>query len=173
MRETTDPFPSDNASLGRHGGVVQNRPGAARASDWTLRGASWADLDWLVELRAVVLEEDLTRLGRFDPVRVRQRLRGSFAPRFTRIILVDGSAVGSVAIRPDDGVWWVEHFYIDPAVQGQGIGTDILCAVVDVDRSRTLRLNVLQGSPARRLYERLGFRVDDEDDVDVFMTRHP
>ncbi|MGM1016291.1 MAG: GNAT family N-acetyltransferase [Actinomycetota bacterium] len=169
----TNAFLLDDAPDGRRGGVVQNRPGAARSIDWTLRDASWADLDWLVELRAVVLEDDLTRLGRFDPVRVRQRLRGSFDPECTRIILVDGSAVGSVAIRPDDGVWWLEHLYIDPAVQGRGIGTDILRAVVDVDRSRTLRLNVLQGSPARRLYERLGFRVDDEDDVDVLMTRHP
>jgi hypothetical protein len=31
------------------------------------------------------------------------------------------------------------------------------------------RLNVLQGSPARRLYARHGFVVESEDEVDVFM----
>jgi hypothetical protein len=36
-----------------------------------------------------------------------------------------------------------------------------------------VRLNVLRGSPARRLYERHGFTVDSEDAVDVFMVRAP
>jgi hypothetical protein len=34
-------------------------------------------------------------------------------------------------------------------------------------------LNVLQGSGARRLYERHGFVVESEDEVDVFMKRVP
>ncbi|MEU7556373.1 hypothetical protein AB0B01_29310 [Streptomyces sp. NPDC044571] len=42
------------------------------------------------------------------------------------------------------------------------------------DREGTLvRLNVLQGSPARRLYERHGFTGEAEDPVDVFMVREP
>jgi ribosomal protein S18 acetylase RimI-like enzyme len=36
-----------------------------------------------------------------------------------------------------------------------------------------VRLNVLQGSPARRLYERHGFTVESQDPVDVFMVRPP
>jgi hypothetical protein len=34
-------------------------------------------------------------------------------------------------------------------------------------------LNVLQGSAARRLYERHGFVLESEDPVDVFMVRPP
>lgn len=40
-----------------------------------------------------------------------------------------------------------------------------------LDDDGLYRLNVLQGSPARSLYERHGFVVDSQDDVDVFMTR--
>jgi hypothetical protein len=36
-----------------------------------------------------------------------------------------------------------------------------------------VRLNVLQGSAARRLYERHGVAVETEDPVDVFMVREP
>jgi hypothetical protein len=36
----------------------------------------------------------------------------------------------------------------------------------------TMRLNVLQGSAARRLYERHGFVVETQDPIDVFMVRH-
>lgn len=39
-----------------------------------------------------------------------------------------------------------------------------------LDGAGRYRLNVLRGSPARGLYERHGFVVDSEDDVDVFMT---
>lgn len=36
-----------------------------------------------------------------------------------------------------------------------------------------VRLDVLQGSAARRLYERYGFVLEREDPVDVFMVRRP
>ncbi|MFE1147143.1 hypothetical protein ACFW42_08430 [Streptomyces albidoflavus] len=36
-----------------------------------------------------------------------------------------------------------------------------------------VRLNVLSGSPARRLYERHGFTLESEDAVDVFLVREP
>jgi hypothetical protein len=35
---------------------------------------------------------------------------------------------------------------------------------------RPFRLNVLQGSPARRLYERNGFIHEHEDSIDVFLV---
>jgi hypothetical protein len=35
---------------------------------------------------------------------------------------------------------------------------------------RLFRLNVLQGSPARRLYERTGFVPEHEDSIDVFLV---
>ncbi|WP_238150699.1 GNAT family N-acetyltransferase [Kribbella sindirgiensis] len=140
---------------------------------WTLRPATLADLEQLAELRAVVMRPDLERLGRYDAQRVRQRLRDSFAPEHTQIIEVGGELSGSVSMRPAEDGRWLEHFYLDPRHQGRGLGTAVLRSVLgraDGD-GVTVRLNVLQGSPARKLYERHGFVVDDEDPVDVFMVR--
>ena len=86
--------------------------------DVTLRDSTTEDLEWLVELRAVVLRDDLTRLGVFDETRVRQRLRDAFQPELTRIVVVDDRDVGSVTVRVEDDVRWVEHFYLAPDVQG-------------------------------------------------------
>ena len=36
-----------------------------------------------------------------------------------------------------------------------------------------VRLNVLQGSAARRLYERHGFVVEAQDPIDLFLVRAP
>jgi GNAT superfamily N-acetyltransferase len=68
---------------------------------------------------------------------------------------------------------WLEHFYLAPHLQGSGIGSGVLHELLDrCDRDGVpVRLNVLQGSPARRLYERHGFTLESEDPVDVFMVR--
>ena len=137
---------------------------------WNLRPATTADVEPLTELRAVVLRPDLERLGRYDEVRVRQRFRDGFDPSHTWVIEASGAFAGSIALRPAEDGPWLEHFYLDPAWQGRGLGTAVLQHVLD-SCDGPVRLNVLQGSPARRLYERHGFIVDSEDAVDIFMTR--
>jgi len=139
---------------------------------WKLRPSTTADATWIAELRAVVLLDDLDRFGRYDPVRVRQRFLDAFDPASTSVIVIDGEDAGSIALRSDDaGAVWIEHFYLDPVFQGRGIGSGVLAQMLDAASVQTFRLNVLQGSPARRLYERAGFIVDSEDEVDIFMTR--
>ncbi|MBS0025292.1 GNAT family N-acetyltransferase [Microbacterium paraoxydans] len=133
----------------------------------TLRPAAAADAEWIAELRAEVLRDDLERLGRFDETRVRRRFLDAFVPEQTSVIVVDGVDVGSVALRPEGGALWLEHFYLATAHQGRGIGTRVLAEVLA--EPRLYRLDVLQGSSARRLYERHGFLLDRQDDVDVFL----
>lgn len=116
---------------------------------WVMRAAAAADVDVVAELRAVVLRADLERLGRYDERRVHQRLRDRFEPGHTQIIEAEGAFAGCVALRPDGEMCWLEHFYL------------------------ASHLQVLQGSAARRLYERHGFVIDSEDEVDVFMVRRP
>lgn len=141
--------------------------------DWQLAPSVATDADWIAELRAVVMRPDLERLGRFDPQRVRDRFRSGFNPAWTNMILVDDTPAGCVAVRPAPDGQWIEHFYLDTALQGQGIGTSVLQRLLQLHAHRApFRLNVLQGSAARRLYERHGFVVESEDPVDVFMVRH-
>ncbi|MFD5769441.1 GNAT family N-acetyltransferase [Streptomyces sp. NPDC127049] len=145
-------------------------------SEWSLRPGRAEDVEPVAELRALVMRADLERLGRYDEEKVRQRLRDGFSPAYTSIVETDGGALaGCVTLRPDtggDGLH-LEHFYLSPDLQGRGLGTavlDRLLARADA-AGAPVRLNVLQGSPARRLYERAGFTVETEDPVDVFMVR--
>ncbi|WP_245647443.1 GNAT family N-acetyltransferase [Microbacterium hydrocarbonoxydans] len=126
----------------------------------------------MAELRAVVMRPDLERLGRYDPVRVRQRFLDAFAPENTRVIVVDGEDVGLIAVRVELDTIWIEHFYLAPDSQGHGVGSAVLSDILaqsPASDQRPFCLNVLQGSQARRLYERHGFLLESEDAVDVFL----
>lgn len=144
-------------------------------ADWEIRPASMTDVESVAELRAVVMRPDLERLGRYDEHRVRQRFRDRFVPAHAWVIEVGGAFAGCVALRPAEDAHWLEHFFLAPQVQGQGVGSAVLRELLEqCDRDGILvRLNVLQGSQARRLYERHGFTLETEDPVDVFMVREP
>lgn len=138
---------------------------------WTTRPSTSDDATWIAELRAVVMRPDLERLGVFDETRVRQRFLDAFDPALTRVIVLDGADAGSIAARPTPDGTWIEHFYLPERVQGHGVGTQVLQSILEEEHPRPWRLNVLQQSPARRLYERHGFTLDREDEVDVFLVR--
>ena len=144
-------------------------------TDWTLRPAEPSDVEVIAELRGTVMRADLERLGRFDEHRVRQRLRDSFSPQHTSVILAAGTFAGCVTMRPAEDGHWLEHFYLSPALQGRGLGSAVLRTLLEQADSNGLpvRLNVLQGSPVRRLYERHGFTLETQDPIDIFMLRPP
>ncbi|MFI9360749.1 GNAT family N-acetyltransferase [Kitasatospora sp. NPDC053057] len=143
---------------------------------WTLEPAGLKDLEPIVELKAQVMRADLERLGRWDQERSRERVRKSFSTRYTSVLLVEGAFAGCVTIRPDEqGGRHLELFYLAPHLQGRGLGTAVLRHLLaDADAAGDpMRLVVLQGSAAQRLYERHGFEVVHEDPIDATMHREP
>ncbi|MFI9005266.1 GNAT family N-acetyltransferase [Streptomyces sp. NPDC053541] len=150
-------------------------PAPATGPDWTARPATPADVETVAELKARVMRPDLERLGRYDPHRVRQRLRDEFRPAHTTVVEVDGAFAGCVSFAPYKAGpgYYVEHFYLAPETRGRGLGTAVLrtlLARADAEGA-PVHLVVVQGSAARRLYEREGFTVESEDPIDVLMVR--
>jgi len=136
---------------------------------WTLRPASPADAQWLADLKARAMRPDLERLGLWDEDWARSRFLDTYIPANTDIVEVDERPVGAIAVRPGPDAQWIEHFYLDPAIQGRGLGGQIIRHVMDAHRdARPFRLAIDRGSAARRLYERVGFvhLYDDGNGVD-------
>lgn len=160
---------------GRTDELLSARLASAHGAGWRLRAAQAADLEPLAELRAVVMRADLQRLGRYDEHRVRQRLRESFSTRHTCVIVIGDGLAGSVTLRPAEGGRLLEHFYLAARHQGHGLGSAILRTLLQHtdELGVTVRLTVLQGSAAQRLYERHGFVVEHQDPIDVFLVRSP
>ncbi|VXC16794.1 Acetyltransferase (GNAT) family protein [Microbacterium sp. 8M] len=146
----------------------------AVSDDVWMRAAVPADVDLVAALKERVLRQDLERLVGWDPARSRARVVEHFSTAHTRMILVDGAVAGTITLRPDEDALWLEMFYLDAAHQGRGIGTAVLRTVLaETPPERELRLQVLAGSAAQRLYERHGFVAEHEDGVDVWMRRVP
>lgn len=142
----------------------------------TLVPAAPEDVDYVIDLKARVLRADLERaVGAWNPNRSAERVRDHFSPAWTRIVWDGDERVGTITMRPEDAVIWLEMFYLEPTAQGRGIGSAVLSLVLAETGSREIHLQVLDGSAARRLYERYGFALVSADGVDDFLVRrvHP
>jgi GNAT superfamily N-acetyltransferase len=135
--------------------------------------ADEADFEELFTLRLEALREGLERLGRFDAERSRVRFRASFAPRFTRHVVVNGARIGFVAVKPHEEGLLLDHLYIRPAQQGFGIGAAVLGRVfADADAAGlALRVGALRDSAANRFYARHGFQKTAESAWDIYYLR--
>lgn len=93
-----------------------------------------------------------------------------------RIFVEHDEVIGCVTFRPDGpSSTWIEHFYIEPAHQGRGLGSLIMGDVTRAADSSgvTLRLAVLRESHANRFYQRHGFAETHREEWDVYYERLP
>lgn len=121
------------------------------------------------------MRESLERVGRFDPARARERLRSTFQPEHTRVILVEGEKIGFYATRPTDAGLQLDHLYIHPRFQSRGLGTAILrqlCAVADAG-GLTMLVGGLKESASNRFYQRHGFTLAEVGEWDNYYRRLP
>ena len=144
-------------------------------SSWpVLRPARADEFEAVLALKERVLRADLERLGVWHPDRSREWAARGFSPDHSSIVELDGAPVGSISLRPADDAVWIELFYLEPHLQGRGLGTAVLQeALARVGDDATVRLDVLRGSRARSLYLRHGFVHESEDDVDEVLVRRP
>ncbi|NTZ04696.1 GNAT family N-acetyltransferase [Burkholderia metallica] len=137
-----------------------------------LRAASQEDLPFLLTLRRLTMTEHLQRVGApTDDEAHERRIRANFDDAM--IVCEGADAIGLLKVTRATGEWHVHQIQILPAHQGHGIGEAVLNALLtDAAREHVpVSLSVLHGNPARRLYERLGFRVVSETDTSANMIQ--
>lgn len=91
------------------------------------------------------------------------------------IIFCQGSRVGTIYVRQEEGTIHIRQFFILPAWQNRGIGSELLGRVVAKADSLGLVTKVafLEGNRVRSLYERFGFRFTEQRDKYCLMERAP
>ena len=132
-----------------------------------------ADADSLVALRIAAMQESLERVGRFDPVRARERFLGGFDPACTWHVELGAQRVGFFVVKPAVDHLLLDHLYIHPDFQRRGFGAAVLRHVTaQADRERLeLRLAALIGSDSNRFYQRHGFVEIGRGEFDIHYAR--
>jgi len=154
--------------------TVHAAPGAAPLA---LSPASDDDFEAMLSLRMAAMHESLQRLGRFDPQRARERLGRAFEPTHSRHILLGGERVGFVVLlpvpapAPDHLV--LDHLYVAPQAQRQGVGSWVMAQVLaEADRrGLPVRVTALKLSDANRFYQRHGFELQHASEWDLHYLR--
>jgi GNAT superfamily N-acetyltransferase len=101
-------------------------------------------------------------------------LRRQIVEDHHRFVIVeqDEEAIGfaSWSEMAGPGMYKLHKLYVLPGIQGRGLGRAVLQFIYDTIRpegATGLRLNVNRYNKARQFYERVGFFVIGEEDVDI------
>jgi GNAT superfamily N-acetyltransferase len=147
--------------------MLQNRPVPIE-----LRPALDPDFEYcrrlyFSEMRWIIEELHLDRTAQ------ETGLRQQWNSTQVRIVVLDGTDVGWVQTIREQDELFVGQMFVDGRFQRKGIGTEVMKRLIREATAFNLavRLNVVRINPARRLYERLGFRVTHEDDRKCYMKR--
>jgi N-acetylglutamate synthase-like GNAT family acetyltransferase len=135
------------------------------------RPATEADFEYLLDLSIRTMRVHLERIGRYDPDRRRMRMRQHLEAGSLHVIERDGAVLGCLGLY-DRGVHIELHsVFIEPALQRGGLGAAVFDALRAQHPGRAWWIEVLKESPARRFWERQGFRLTGEQPFDWVLER--
>ena len=140
---------------------------------YELRPATQNDYDFMYGLLVATMKEYVDQTWGWEEPYQQERFQTTFAPADYQIILVNGHDIGAISVDRRDAELFLSEIQIAPEHQRRGFGTAVIQDLIhEAERQRLpVGLQVLKVNPARRLYERLGFRVTDETDTHYQMSR--
>jgi ribosomal protein S18 acetylase RimI-like enzyme len=154
-------------------------------NELALRPVGVADRAFLAQLYASTRAEELAILPWTDEQKA-EFLAQQFEAQDTHyrahydgatfdVIEVDGLSAGRLFVHRGPAEIRIVDISLTPAFRGRGLGTSLLRELIaEADAGgRILSIHVEVHNPARRLYERLGFRPVGEAGVYLLMERVP
>ena len=137
-----------------------------------VRQATPGDRDTLYRIKWEAMRPYVEQVWGWDEEYQERRFRESYDHSETQVVLVDGIAVGLLRVSESESAVFIDQVEIVPDYQDRGIGTALINDLLA--RGRPVELGVLKvNADARRLYERLGFRVIDDNEKHYHVRAEP
>lgn len=143
-------------------------------SQIALRACREEDRLFVWEVRRLALREYVAATWGWDEAAQREKFEQRFTPSGHQIIVADGVDVGLLQVVDEGTHLVVGKIELLPAFQRKGVGTVLMTRILAQAQSRgvPVRLQVLRANtPARRLYERLGFILSGETETHFQMEK--
>ncbi|PZP90589.1 MAG: hypothetical protein DI587_38230 [Variovorax paradoxus] len=88
-----------------------------------------------------------------------------------QVVVVGSTRAGAMHVQEQESLNFIRMIFLLPEFQGSGIGSQLLCGEVAraQELAKQLHLKVIKINPAKRLYDRLGFSIIEEDSVSYHM----
>ncbi len=140
-----------------------------------LRRAGDSDVEFLFALHEATMREYIEKVWGWEEAWQRSHHAARVSATMQYVVMVNGHAAGMIEIDRNPEAIVISNIQVAPDSQGRGIGAAVVRLVMDEAHAARLpvELQVLEVNPrARRLYERLGFRVIAESPPHVQMRRH-
>lgn len=140
----------------------------------TFRQAGEADVEFLIGLRRLTMWAHFENSGLVIN-QDEQLQRVLYRLDCAHILTKNGADIGLFKVVREADPWELTQIQLLPRYQGQGIGAALIRSLLDEASvaGKRVHLDVLRANPARRLYERLGFRVVAEDTHSYLMRFDP
>jgi len=134
---------------------------------YSLRPATAEDFEFIFQLNKTNMRKYVEVLRGWNDEAERAEKHRYFRPGHDQIIVIDGKDAGILVVDRSPTNLHLTHIELLPDYQGHGTGTVIIGDLLEEARQAQVAatLMVLTLNPARRLYERLGFRVVGEVDT--------
>ena len=134
------------------------------------RHATESDVEFLTSLRRETMWAHFKNAGG-QVTELEQRARVLYRFDCAQIVSQDGRDIGLLKVCRDSEPWELSQIQLLPDRQRQGLGRRLIEGVLTEAKTAgvAVTLHVPRASPARRLYERLGFVVTGEDALGYLM----
>ncbi|UUM32214.1 GNAT family N-acetyltransferase [Vibrio japonicus] len=138
-----------------------------------VREAIDEDYEFLFELKKVAEYEPVKAVFGWDENVQKEIHRNEWNEAKPTIIEIEGAPVGSYLVQVHPEHLYFGRFFLLPACQGKGIGSQVLKTVIQLanEKSLSIQLCYLQGNRVGQLYKRFGFEVTKQDEQFVHMLK--
>jgi len=140
--------------------------------DLRKRPATDADAEFIFEcIKRALGPHVIATYGPWDEDWQRKNFSRTTDPRSHEIIEVSARPAGCLFVEDCDACLELHRILLLPEFQNRGVGTRLIRELLSeaLATRKRVRLRVFRVNPARRLYERLGFRVVGENRTHVSM----
>lgn len=132
--------------------------------EYTFRDCRLDDFDFLFDLKKQNFKWYVDKIWGWRDDEQKERLKNDLKDHLAhkKIILIDGCPAGVYASHiTENGDFFINEISLLNEYQGKGIGRNILEKQLEENRKNNIRtiLQVFKDNPAKRLYERLGFKI--------------
>jgi GNAT superfamily N-acetyltransferase len=136
-----------------------------RQSEFSTRPARPHDYFFAITLYLDGAKRHLSKIGRWDQVRLTIKFRHGYKWSQTQIICVGGKPIGWIQVAEFVGRLHLRQLHLVANFRRQGIGTRLINDLLKWADAvgKPVTLDVMHGNPAKSLYLRLGFRRSGRD----------